>query len=86
MSELYASVASCKLPINESFFSISLSNKTFNSVPKNVYIGDSKRKALSLQYARASLRYIKPGTMIGCIVQLQLVGWHRLRKKLPCNG
>ena len=48
MPELYASVASCKLPIDDSFFSISLSNKTVNGVPENVYIGDSKRNALSL--------------------------------------
>ena len=51
MSELYASVASCKLPINDSFLSISLRNKTFNGVPEHVYIGDSERNALSLQYA-----------------------------------
>ena len=61
MPELYASVASCKLPIDDSFFSISLSNKTVNGVPENVYIGDSKRNALSLQYAKAYLRYVKPG-------------------------
>lgn len=65
MSELYASVASCKLPINDSFLSISLRNKTFNSVPEHVYIGDSERNALSLQYAKAYLRYIKPGTVLG---------------------
>ena len=52
MPELYASVASCKLPIDDSFFSISLSNKTVNGVPENVYIGDSKRNALSLQYVK----------------------------------
>ena len=52
MSELYASVASCKLPINDSFLSISLRNKTFNGVPEHVYIGDSERNALSLQYAK----------------------------------
>ena len=63
MSELYASVASCKLPINDSFLSISLRNKTFNGVPEHVYIGDSERNALSLQYAKAYLRYIKPGTV-----------------------
>ena len=40
MSELYASVASCKLPINDSFLSISLRNKTFNGVPEHVYIVD----------------------------------------------
>ena len=36
------------------------SNKTFNGVPEHVYIGDSERNALSLQYAKAYLRYIKP--------------------------
>ena len=65
MSELYTSVASCKLPINDSFFSISLRNKGFNSVSENIYVGDSKRNALSLQYAKAYLRYIKPGTVLG---------------------
>ncbi len=73
MSELYASVASCKLPINDSFLSISLRNKTFNGVPEHVYIGDSERNALSLQYAKAYLRYIKPGTVLGRVVQLQLI-------------
>ncbi len=73
MSELYASVASCKLPFNDSFFSISLGDKTFNGVPENVYIGDSKWNALSLQYAKAYLRYIKPGTVLGRVVQLQLI-------------
>ena len=73
MSELYASVASCKLPINDTLLSISLRNKTFNGVPENVYIGDSKRNALSLQYAKAYLRYIKPGTVLGRVVQLQLI-------------
>ena len=73
MTELYASVASCKLPINDSFLSISLRNKTFNGVPENVYIGDSKRNALSLQYAKAYLRYVKPGTVLGRVVQLQLI-------------
>ena len=63
MSELYASVASCKLPINDSFLSISLRNKTFNGVPEHVYIGDSERNALSLQYAKAYLRYIKPPSL-----------------------
>ena len=47
MTELYASVASCKLPVNNSFFSISLHNKTVNGVPENVYIGDSKGNALA---------------------------------------
>ena len=73
MPELYASVASCKLPIDDSFFSISLSNKTVNGVPEHVYIGDSERNALSLQYAKAYLRYIKPGTVLGRVVQLQLI-------------
>ena len=59
MSELYASVASCKLPINDSFLSISLRNKTFNGVPEHVYIGDSERNALSLQYAKAYLISLK---------------------------
>lgn len=48
-------------------------NKTVNGVPENVYIGDSKRNALSLQYAKAYLRYIKPGTVLGRVVQLQLI-------------
>ena len=73
MSELYTSVASCKLPINDSFFSISLRNKSFNSVSENVYIGDSKRNALSLQYAKAYFRYIKPGTVLRCEVQIKLI-------------
>ena len=73
MPELYASVASCKLPIDDSFFSISLHNKTFNSIPEGTYFGDSKRNALSLQYAKAYLRYIKPGTVLGRVVQLQLI-------------
>ena len=73
MPELYASVASCKLPVNNSFFSISLHNKTFNSIPEGTYFGDSKRNALSLQYAKAYLRYIKPGTVLGRVVQLQLI-------------
>lgn len=47
MTELYASVASCKLPVNNSFFSISLHNKTFNSIPEGTYFGDSKENALA---------------------------------------
>lgn len=73
MLELWASAAGCKLPINDSFFSISLCNKTFKSVPEDVYVGDSKRNALSLQYAKAYLRYIKPGTVLEGVVRLQLI-------------
>ena len=51
----------------------SLRNKTFNGVPEHVYIGDSERNALSLQYAKAYLRYIKPGTVLGRVVQFQLI-------------
>lgn len=72
MTELYASVASCKLPVNNSFFSISLRNKTFNSIPEGAYFGDSKGNVLALQYAKTYLRYVKPRTVLGCVMQFQL--------------
>ena len=65
--------ARARIQINDSFLSISLRNKTFNGVPEHVYIGDSERNALSLQYAKAYLRYVKPGTVLGRVVQFQLI-------------
>lgn len=72
MTELYASVASYKLPVNDSFFCISLRNKTFNSIPGGAYLSDSKRNTLALQYAKTYLRHVQPGTVLGCVVQFQL--------------
>lgn len=46
--ELYASVASTKLPNKDSFFSISLRNTTFSTVPENVYCDNSVRNTLKL--------------------------------------
>lgn len=71
MTEPYASVASSKLPINNSFFGISLRNKTFNSLPENTYLVDSKQDALALQYAKTYLCYVQPGTVILCVMQFQ---------------
>ena len=73
MTEIYASVASCKLPVNDSFFSISMRNKTFNSIPEDAYLGDAERNALALQYAKTYLRYVKPESVLGCVVQFQLI-------------